>query len=119
MSSFRSQHPQHSHPQHRTEVLMKNDTHEHSVSARAALMATLTRIAVEVVLEAAILVSIFRRMPGTFERESTRSIARLGRGRDEAETRRRSPIRLAVGVPPPLLPRAGAAPRSPEGSAWL
>jgi hypothetical protein len=106
MSSRRSQHPQHPHPQHTTEVPMKNQNFIQSLtSTRAARMARLTYITV-VLLQVVLAILLLRSAPETFEHPA--GVCSPTENPVPGDVRR--PI---VGVPPPL-PRA----HGEEVTAW-
>jgi hypothetical protein len=93
----------------------KTQTHSHTQFTRAALMATLTRIAV-VLLGAALAVSLLREGVGTPERGCGPAALHLETGRHDADASGGDPRWLALlRAPPPLL-RGAHSPRTSEGS---
>jgi hypothetical protein len=118
MSSRRSQRPQHSHPQHTTEVPMKNQNFIQSLtSTRAARMATLTYVTV-VLLQVVLAILLLRSAPETFEHNVPPVAAPMGAPAGVCSPTE-NPVpgdvrRPILGVPPPLPNWHGAK----EVAAW-
>ena len=118
MSSLRSQHPQQSHPQHRIEVPMKNQSFVQSLaSTRAARMATLTYVTV-VLLQVMLAILLLHSAAETFEHDVAPVPAPTGAPagvcsptENPVPSDARRPI---VGVPPPRSSGHGGE----EVTAW-